>query len=73
LDVEEGVTIKVWIVRPKNMEEEENAAFVFAHGGAGTMLSAEENLPECYRYAIDWNCIVFSVDYRKGPETKCPA
>ena len=36
------------------------------------MLSAEENLAECYRYAIDWNCIVFSVDYRKGPETKCP-
>ena len=41
-----------------------NSAFVYAHGGAGIMLSAEENLNECYRYAVDWHCIVFSVNYR---------
>jgi acetyl esterase/lipase len=54
------------------MEGVGNSAFVFAHGGAGTMLSAEESIFECYRYAVDFNCVVFSVDYRKGPETKCP-
>ena len=72
IKVEEGVEIKLWIIKPKSMEGDKNAAFIFAHGGAGLMLSAEENLPECYRYAVDWDCIVFSVDYRKGPETKCP-
>ena len=54
------------------MEGINNAAFIYAHGDTGTTLSAEETLMDCYRYAVEWNCLVFSIDYRKGPETKCP-
>ena len=68
------VKIKVFVIKTRETEPTGNSAFVFAHGSGlnGTLLSAEENLAECYRYAVDWNCIVFSVDYRKAPETKCP-
>ena len=41
LPVQKGeLSIKVFVVRPKSMEPIGNSAFIFAHGGAGTMLSA---------------------------------
>jgi len=45
---------------------------VYAHSGGACTLSALECIDECHRYATYWNCICFSVDYRKGPEVLAP-
>jgi len=35
-------------------------------------MSAKLCIDECHRYASDWDCVCFTVEYRKGPEFQCP-
>jgi len=73
LPVQNGeATIKVFMVKPKGQAKENQACLVFAHGGGACTLDAELCIPECTRYAVDWDCVCFSVDYRKGPEVLAP-
>ena len=67
-------TIKIFKIRPKTISEASkgNTAYVWAHGGGAILFYAEMFNHEMCRMACETNCIVFSVDYRKAPEHKCP-
>lgn len=67
-----SVSIDVIMVKPKTLSNFNQAAFIYAHGGGACIGSAQFLIDECHRYAVDWNCVCFSVDYRKGPEVQCP-
>jgi acetyl esterase len=47
-------------------------AIIYAHGGGAVLNSAMTNIEQNYRMAVECNCSVFAVDYRKAPETKSP-
>lgn len=36
------------------------------------MMSAALSMDEVHRYAVDWECVTFAVNYRKGPEVVAP-
>jgi len=72
LEVEEGLTIKVFVIRPKTLAKKDNACEIHAHGGGAVMLDAEMFNPVMAGTASRKNCVLFNVDYRKGPEYKCP-
>ena len=57
--------------KPKNAIAP-SSALVWAHGGGAVTLTAQISNPMMVRWAYAFNCIVFNVDYRLGPETKCP-
>lgn len=72
LEVEKGVTIKVFVIKPKSLQEKGNACEIHAHGGGAVLLNAEIMNPLMCVTALDKNCVLFNVDYRKAPEAKCP-
>jgi len=51
---------------------EKRAAIVYAHGGGCAAGRAEEYQPFTAALAVESECVVFSVEYRLAPETKCP-
>lgn len=64
--------IKVWMMRPKALTDQKAASHVYAHGGGGVIFSAEDwNKPMAVT-CLDLNCVLFNVDFRNGPETRCP-
>ena len=67
-------SIKIFKIRPNSITEtsKNNTAYVWAHGGGAILFYAEMFNNEMCRMACESNCIVFSVDYRKAPEYKCP-
>lgn len=71
-EVEPGVNIKVYVIRPKNLPKTGNPANIDAHGGGAVLLDAEMFNMDMAKHAILKKCIIFNVNYRKGPETKCP-
>jgi len=60
------------MVKPKNLPNMNQAAMVYAHGGGGVSMTAKMTISEAHRHAVECGCVVFSVDYRKGPEVQCP-
>jgi acetyl esterase/lipase len=65
--------LPIEVYTPKNLEDEtKRAAYVYAHGGGAVALSAADVRPLAQCVAVDMNVVVFSVDYRLAPETKCP-
>ena len=50
----------------------DNAAYIFAHGGGCVSGSANDSKPFLDFIALSSNVVVFNVDYRLAPETKCP-
>lgn len=48
------------------------AAVVYCHGGGGIMFNPDIDKAWLCRLAATNLCIFFSIDYRLGPETKCP-
>lgn len=64
--------IKIYMIRPKSLPEENNAAYIYAHGGGAIMLEAKSENPGMVVTALNLQCIVFNVDYRLGPEAKAP-
>jgi len=70
-DGEYDVVVKVYT--PKVLQgKKNNAAFLYAHGGGAVGGTAEENKTYLDFMAILGNIVVFNVDYRLAPETKCP-
>ena len=59
---------------PKTLEgsSTKQAAFIYVHGGGVIAIDACTYKPVLCHYAIECNAIVFNVDYRLAPETKCP-
>jgi len=73
LPVQNGeATIKILMIKPQEQAKENQASFIFAHGDGAVSGSAESSLFEATRYAVDWDCVCFSVDYRIGPEVQSP-
>ena len=48
------------------------AVYVYAHQGGAMSLTAKLYTPLMAITALNLNCVVFNVDYRKGPEVKAP-
>ena len=67
--------VPVFIYTPKTLQgrEKKHAAYIYAHGGGCVGLSAKQYKPLLCHYAIECNVVVFNVDYRLAPETKCPS
>ena len=60
------------VYRPKALETKEAAAYLYAHGGYAVGLSARDWDHTMVVTTMNLNCVVFCVDYRLGPEVKCP-
>lgn len=73
LKTRDGTVIKVFVIRPKSLStEEKHPAYIWAHGGGGIKEEAKTFNSLMCNTAVNLNCVVFSVDYRLGPEVKCP-
>lgn len=68
----EGGTIKVFVIKPKDLPKENNACEVHAHGGCAYLGYAELYNAMMAEHAVKKKCVLFNIDYRKGPEVKCP-
>ena len=66
--------VPVFIYTPNKFhgDGKKRAAYIYSHGGACIGLSANSYKPLLSHYAIECNVVVFNVDYRLAPETKCP-
>ena len=70
-DGEYDVIVKV--ITPKTLQgKKNNAAYVYAHGGGAVGGTVEQHKPFLDLMAINGNFVVFNVDYRLAPGTKCP-
>ena len=49
-----------------------NPAYIYAHGGGGFAGTAIQHDLGISYVALNLNCTVFNVEYRLGPEVKCP-
>ena len=48
------------------------AAYIYAHGGGVVAIEASTYKPLLCHYAVECDVVMFNVDYRLAPETKCP-
>ena len=65
--------VPVEVYTPKDLENETNrVAYIYAHGGGGVAMSAADFDVLLKYYAVELNVVVFNVDYRIAPETRCP-
>jgi acetyl esterase/lipase len=76
-ETRDGATLKMFIIKPKDHDMNfgfgiKHAAYVYAHGGGGIFGKAEESNDYLCATALNLNCVVFNIDYRLGPEVKCP-
>ena len=53
-------------------ETEEAAAYIYAHGGGAFVFQASDFDNTMAVTCLNLDCVVISVNYRKGPEVKCP-
>jgi acetyl esterase len=65
--------VPVQIYTPKNINRNKsNAALIYAHGGGAIAMTAEIYKPWLLLLSYHANIVLFNVDYRLAPETKCP-
>ncbi len=65
--------VPVLVHTPKTLEGKENrAAVIYAHGGGVVAGSAEMFQPLQSLIAVQSDIVIFNVEYRLAPETKCP-
>ena len=66
--------VPVFVYTPKKFvgDGKKHAAYVYAHGGGCVGLNARLYKSLLCHYAVECNVVVFNVDYRLAPETKCP-
>lgn len=72
LKMRDKKSIEVIIYRPYSLKSKSAPALVHAHGGGAIAFSAKRSNPQMAVSAVNLNCVIFSVDYRLGPEHKCP-
>ena len=66
-------SVSVLVHTPKKLDKEvANPAIVYAHGGGVIGCSASTHSRYLSKLALRCNVVVFNVDYRRAPETKCP-
>ena len=65
--------VPVYIYTPKRiLENKANPALLFAHGGGAIAFTPEIYKPWLLYLAFHTNVVIFNVEYRLAPETKCP-
>lgn len=65
--------IKVYVHVPHSLkDEDQRVGILYAHGGGVISGSAEGYQPVTGAMAVETQTVVFSVEYRLAPETKCP-
>ena len=66
--------VTVFRYTPKNLldQKKPKAAYIYAHGGGVIGIAAASYKPLLSYYAVDCDVVLFNVDYRLAPETKCP-
>ena len=65
--------VRVLVHTPKELKSNSNnAAIIYAHGGGVVAGSAKLYKNYLSSLALDCGVVVFNVDYRLAPETKCP-
>jgi len=65
--------VRVIVHKPKALEDKRNhACLIYAHGGGAIALTADMYSGFLAHMAVTCGIIVFNVDYRLAPETKCP-
>lgn len=72
IKVEEGVSAKIFIIKPNDLPKAPQAAYVYAHGGGACFTKAEDSNNLMAVVALNLRCIVFNVDFRNAPEAKAP-
>ena len=66
--------VPVDIYIPKTLRGMKNRpAYIYAHEGGPLALSVNDSRRLARCVAVDLNMVVFNVNYRAGPETKCPS
>ena len=68
----DNVQVYVHVPEVLTKSPDKRAAIVYAHGGGCVAGRAEEYQPFTAALAVESECVVFSVEYRLAPETKCP-
>ena len=69
----DGATLTFYLIIPKALDlSQKHPGYIYAHGGGGVMGTAEQVNDYCCITALNLNCCVFNVNYRLGPEVKCP-
>ena len=65
--------VKVLVHTPKHIsDKKDNVGMLYAHGGGAIAGTAELYKPMLAALATQANIVIFNVDYRLAPETKCP-
>ena len=66
-------SVPVLIHTPKQLEsKDQRPAIVYAHGGGVVGCRASTHKRYLSKLALKCNVVIFNVDYRRAPETKCP-
>lgn len=82
-DIQQGVdgqvggaaerSVEVYKIMPNNLQNGKLLpAMVVACGEQGIARTAELHIPMAARFAVECQCIVFSINCRTAPEFKCP-
>ena len=66
--------VPVYTYTPKSLEgtDEKRVAYIYAHGGGVVSGDASMYQNILCHYAVECGVVVFNVDYRLAPETRCP-
>lgn len=74
MKADDGAEIGYYKIAPKSLDlSKKQPAYVYAHGGGGIVGEAKtDGEAVCCYSAVNLNCVVFNVEYRLGPEFKCP-
>ena len=68
----DGFELVMYVIRPKTLESKEAPCYFYAHGGGAWALKAKQFEGSMIGTAMNLNCVVFNIEYRLGPEHKCP-
>ena len=66
--------VPVFKYTPKKLQGDgkKHVAYIYAHGGGAIAIKASTYKPLLSYYAVECGVVIFNVDYRLAPETKCP-
>lgn len=65
--------VQVHVYTPSFMtKNSSNPCYIYAHGGGAVACTAADYKPFLSHLAVNCEIVIFNVDYRKAPETKCP-